>query len=364
MKRNRTTTKTLSAVKSLVIIITTGLLLAPAMLQAAEPDARHKVNLGAISLVVETEFEQLDLMRPRYLDLHMGRLYVLDVDLHQVHFWNIATGKHEGFFGRKGSGPGEFMLDHRVGEIICFKDRILIVDEQASKVHYFNNDHQFLKSEPMASGRWFFRKMDNYILAQHVSTASRVEEIVMLDKNLNTVRVLASKEYLVHEWLDEGRFIHRPFADQFVLGSTGDRVYVGRYADNRIKVFDQNGNYLHAKAVPVVQKDLDKEVIEAFRKSYKGQNRVKLELEDKAPFFNRILPFGDVMIIGNVDRDGNWDGGVYSSDLKRLGKFETSFQQELTFFGSYGGSLMTVSYGDDDRHIIRKWGVVRNTKQE
>ena len=298
---------------------------------------------------LETEFKNVDLTRPQYIDLTRDRIYILDVTLRQVHFWDRATGNHGGHFGREGEGPGEFTLHKGAGEVMCFKNKIMVLDESAARVHYFDADHKYLRTQPTPGyGRYRFWRTDEYLIAHRVSTSRGVQEVLIMDENLKVLEVVAEMPYKVHEWINEERYFFRPFANRYVAAGNQTHFFLAETHDNYVKVFKGN-KAVRQFPISVVRKDLDPKRLDALLTNYGHRSNIKLEIDPKkGPYLSTIIVTGPYIIPVTINSSsGHVTGQAYSMEGVLKARVDIVLG-EMVFFGGFDGRLLAMTYDEYD----------------
>ncbi len=303
---------------------------------------------------VETEFKNVDLAKPGYIDFTSERIYVLDTSLRQVHYWELATGEHGGHFAEKGEGPGEISLKTGIGEIMCFDKKIMIFDESAAKVHYFDKDHNYLKTSPLPGmGRYSFWRTSEYLIARRVSTSRGIQEILVMDGHLNTIKAIAQMPYKVHEWIDDKTYYFRPFANLYVAAGSGSYFFLGETHDNYVRVF-RGTEEVDQFRTPVMAVEISIEQIENFKKRYNPNANIKLEIDPRdPPFFNSLLSTDPYIIMASIlSRSGTVKGRAFDRNGKEVGAVDQRFG-ELAFIGGFEGRLMVMSFTEEGDYQLK-----------
>ncbi len=300
------------------------------------------------TLQLETSFKVPELEKPYYFDASPERLYILDIATSHVHYWDME-GKYLGKFSRKGEGPGELLTP---GQVICFKDMIMVMDTAAGKVHYFDANHQFIKSKPMV-GRSILWKTNEYLVVHQASTSIGKEKTFLTDESFTPVKTLGEIKYKKYEWLDKKRYIFRPFANEFRPASASNRIYLGQSQSNAVKVFDGKGNLESEYNIPVVRRDLPEEEKELYRKAFASQPAT-LEF-DEAPYVDRIIAFDNMVV---VIQDAK--GQVFDPHFKKLGDLDAYLgnAENMIAFRAIGDLLYVVEYGEEQDHLIRSFRII------
>ena len=305
------------------------------------------ILLVDFTLELETKFKLPELTRPYYFDAAPDKLYVLDAATCHVHYWDM-DGNYLGKFAQKGEGPGEFLTP---GQIIYFKKQIIVMDSGSGKVHFFNSEHEYMHSKPMA-GRLVLWKTDNALVVHQASTSRGREQAYLSDETFSQVQMLGEMKYKKHEFVDKVNYIFRPFANEYRPATSPNRIYLGESQDHTVKVFDGSGNHLKDFHVPVSRRDVLQDEKDLYKNAY-ARHPATLEFGE-APYIDRILAFDEMVVV--VQKNKAW---VFDLNFKKLGDLDADLSNtdELISYRAMGQRLISVSYGGEEDFLIRSYKI-------
>ena len=162
--------------------------------------------------------ESYFLVRPQWLaEGPAGSLYIYDQAERAIHRFN-ADGEHMGTFGRRGSGPGEFMMLHGMHFV---EGELQTYDPNLRRLSIFSPTGELLEMRPTGadlprSTMVLSRDNRNYIGVGTQTSVSRVEirsrfTLFVLDEELDPVTTLIDSSVVTPSLL----LADRPFVSPF-----------------------------------------------------------------------------------------------------------------------------------------------------
>lgn len=202
-------------------------------------------------------------------------------------------------------------------------------------------------------GRSIFWKTDQSLLVHQASTSRGKENAYLADDNFKSTKPLGEKKYRKFERIDKVNYIFRPFANEFRPAASSNRVYLGQSQENEIKVFDGKGDFLGKYHIPVKRRKVPDEEKDIYKNAYASQPAT-LEFGE-APYVDRIIAFEDQVV---VIQDGK--GQVFDLNFKKLGDLDAYLGStgDLIAFRAVGKRLISISYGEEEVHLIQSFKVV------
>ena len=300
---------------------------------AADDSVQTGVSLEIVR-AYDTDEDTVLLGEPGALGLHQsGKLYSLDAQMHQVHVWT-REGAYIGAFGREGEGPGELALKSGIGNLLVYKDQVIVMDEQVSKFHYFHAEtFQFIKtiSRPRHLSRIYPFVNNGRVYAINRSNSRSLQEVVRLDENLAPEKTLFRTGFDRFEWIDTERFILRPYANSVIIASGREYIIIGQTSFNEFMVFKGIEEVKKFRA-PLFRDSVTPEDKEYHRESLRnaGNNRAVLEFGEDKAYFSNILIFNNlIMIMKSHEEESRISGLLYDQQFQLKSRFDIDFGKDV-----------------------------------
>ena len=331
------------------------LFIAP-LLWANEPEKRVHFKVAShcklpVDLVIQT---------PRDIATDSkGNIYMLDAGAKTVLAWD-EMGSFLRSFGSEGQGPGELSLSDGFGAVAINENYVVVVDDLARKIHFWDREFNFKKTIPKPAG--FERLLtleaygDQFVIVTPSAKLGN-QRLVLVDNEFGIVDVLATVDDHYYRPNDQGHWDYRPLADLIVVGFGPKDIWYSNSGHNWIRKIDLSGRVKDEFRVPFVAEDFDPKektrFIEGFNK-WRGAKDT-ITFPDKNTVIDFALPLEKNLIAVSQYRavNGRFTGLVLDKDTGDIcGKFSYLLGDQMGFFASVRGKLVSVTGDDNDDYRL------------
>lgn len=274
-----------------------------------------------------------------YCVLPNGNIYCLDGEERMVKVFN-DKGTFSFSFGRKGSGPGEFLYPK---EIISGKDKcIYIFDKGSRKISKFSSTGEFIDELKLKNTIMRIESFNNGNIVVELAEinfkniSESITKLIILDQNLEEIKgsfyQVAGTNLTWVESNPNGQMfaIPIPFSTKLQWQIIGDKLYMGDNSEYDIKIFsaegDSLGNITGKFDREIVSSDEKERWIEDVLSEYgikpnahpelikKSLN--KIDLPKYKPSFSKLSQISENLLVFLNPKDNGTPGILYKNNLK------------------------------------------------
>ena len=291
-----------------------------------------------------------------------GNFVVLDTQEKCLFVYN-----EDGFVkrvGREGEGPGEFLFKYRSGKIAFdHKNGLFVVaDSKSHRMHYFDDDLNFVKTEHIKSGLSIFSLYclsDGNFLVMGRKNGYYSTEI--WDDNMFKISELHKMRD--EKWVKKNdKYTYHPWAgDPFVFGdATFPYIFLGNRIEDYISVYDGKGKLVSDFLVPFGKKEVTEDDKNALILDNPWLVKYKTVWPDKRYSWDVIKPLSEKLIfIGTYENStGTYSGlvsevsDIVSGNFTPKYKFRHVFGFSAGFFYS-GRRIFSIESDEDDNYVFK-----------
>jgi len=208
------------------------------------------------------------LYNPMYLSVSCDYIYV--AEKYSVHIYGKRDFKHINSFGRKGEGPGEFLL---VMDLTSGDDWVAVSD--AGKIQIFSSKGKFIKSLKSSPTALRFTPIGNKFLGWGPLTIDGVGYFVIsfYDENLK-------KEEEVYRYTRPGQGSSKfnILSSDVEFRVSGDRVFING-KDDLIHCYDGNGKEINTLSLDIERLKVSPEFKADYINSMKSNEKTSMIYE-------------------------------------------------------------------------------------
>jgi DNA-binding beta-propeller fold protein YncE len=168
-----------------------------------------------------------------------ARIYVADTVNQRIQYFSPA-GVYQGQWGSAGTGNGQF--DDPFDLAIASSGNVYVTDTLNNRIQYFNATGSYL-------GQWGVSGTGNGQFNEPIGIAVGPNgKVYVMDKGNNRVQVFSASGAYLFQWgsngAGDGQFWEPLSGPAFMKIDCSGNVYVADSGNNRVEIFDPNGNYL------------------------------------------------------------------------------------------------------------------------
>ncbi len=257
-----------------------------------------------------------------------------------------GRGRFQKSFIRRGQGPGELQVAHRIR--INARDELTLRDPTREVLLVYNTDGSFLEEVSLPPGVRHIDRLpgDRYLISRSLSrpgaAGTRSLSILLCDGSLNEIKELcrydlADKDY--HDGRIEGRI------DAFYWTVDGDRIFVGTDMQGyEILVFDLAGTLLRRirkDYLPVPYPDPYKR---SFREAWKKFPQVGIRFPQHLPPFHSHFTDEEgrlfVQTFEPGPEPGSWMHDIFDAEGILIGRQDLQIAWRGGSLGLYAHALV------------------------